>query len=114
MHKPMRSQKVNIDRVFRALGDPTRRAIVEMLSEGPISVSQLAIPLAITLAAVVQHMQVLEESGLVQTEKVGRVRTCRLEPAALSAAEQWISDRRSTWERRFDRLGDLLAESDEN
>jgi len=106
--------KANIDLVFRALGDPTRRAIVERLSEGPISVTQLAAPLAITLAAVVQHLQILEESGLVHTEKVGRVRTCRIEPAGLSLAEQWIADRRSAWERRFDRLGNLLAESDEN
>jgi DNA-binding transcriptional ArsR family regulator len=110
----MHRKKPNIDRVFHALGDPTRRAIVEKLSEGPISVSRLAEPLDITLAAVVQHLQVLEESGLVQTEKVGRVRTCRIEPAGLSAAEKWIGDRRSMWERRFDRLGDLLAESDEN
>jgi len=109
----MPSPRAKIDRVFNALGDPTRRAIVEKLSEGPISVSQLAEPLNITLAAVVQHLQVLEESGLVQTEKVGRVRTCRIEPAGLSAAEQWIADRRSAWERRLDRLGDLLAESDE-
>jgi DNA-binding transcriptional ArsR family regulator len=106
----MHRKKPNIDRVFHALGDPTRRAIVEKLSEGPISVSRLAEPLDITLAAVVQHLQVLEESGLVQTEKVGRVRTCRIEPAGLSAAEKWIGDRRSMWERRFDRLGDLLAE----
>ena len=109
----MHRKKPNIDRVFHALGDPSRRAIVEKLSEGPISVSRLAEPLEITLAAVVQHLQVLEESGLVQTEKVGRVRTCRIEPAGLSAAEKWICDRRSIWERRFDRLGDLLAESDE-
>lgn len=105
---------VNIDRVFHALGDPTRRAIVEKLSEGPISVSRLAEPLAITLAAVVQHLQVLEESGLVNTKKIGRVRTCSIEPSGLSAAEQWIGDRRSTWERRFDLLGDLLAEPDED
>ncbi|MBK9314682.1 MAG: helix-turn-helix transcriptional regulator [Acidobacteria bacterium] len=104
----------HIDQIFRALGDPTRRAIVEKLSEGPISVSQLAQPLNITLAAVVQHLQVLEESGLVQTEKVGRVRTCRIDPAGLSLAEQWMADRRSVWERRFDRLGDLLVESDES
>lgn len=109
----MPSQKVKINRVFHALGDPSRRAIVEKLSEGPVSVSQLAKPLGITLAAVVQHLQVLEESGLVHTEKVGRVRTCRIEPAGLSVAEKWIEDRRSTWERRFDRLGELLAESDE-
>jgi len=109
----MSRKKPDIDRVFHALGDPTRRAIVEKLSQGPISVSRLAEPLDITLAAVVQHLQVLEESGLVQTEKVGRVRTCRIETAGLSAAEKWIGDRRSMWERRFDRLGDLLAEPDE-
>jgi DNA-binding transcriptional ArsR family regulator len=109
----MPRKKPDIDRVFHALGDPSRRAIMEKLSHGPISVSRLAEPLAITLAAVVQHLQVLEESGLVQTEKVGRVRTCRIEPAGLSVAEQWIGDRRSTWERRLDRLGDLLAEPDE-
>ena len=111
---PMNRKKPDIDRVFHALGDPSRRAIVEKLSEGPISVSRLAEPLNITLAAVVQHLQVLEESGLVQTEKVGRVRTCRIEPAGLSALEQWIGDRRSMWEHRFDRLGDLLAEPDES
>jgi DNA-binding transcriptional ArsR family regulator len=110
----MHRKKPNIDRVFHALGDPSRRAIMEKLSQGPISVSRLAEPLGITLAAVVQHLQVLEESGLVQTEKVGRVRTCRIEPAGLSAAEKWIGDRRSMWERRFDRLGDLLAEPDES
>ena len=109
----MHRKKPNIDRVFHALGDPSRRAIMEKLSEGPISVSRLAEPLDITLAAVVQHLQVLEESGLVQTEKAGRVRTCRIEPAGLSVVEKWIGDRRSMWERRFDRLGDLLAEPDE-
>jgi DNA-binding transcriptional ArsR family regulator len=110
----MPGKKVDIDRVFHALRDPTRRAIVEKLSRGPLSVSRLAMPLDVTLAAVVQHLQVLEQSGLVHTEKVGRVRTCRIEPAGLSAAEQWIGDRRSAWERRLDRLGDLLAESDED
>lgn len=109
----MRKNKPDIDRVFHALGDPTRRAMMEKLSQGPISVSRLAEPLAITLAAVVQHLQVLEECGLVQTEKVGRVRTCRIEPAGLSVAAQWIGDRRSMWERRLDRLGDLLAEPEE-
>jgi len=107
------SPKGDIDRVFYALGDPTRRAIVEKLSEGPLSVSRLATPLQITLTAVIQHLQVLEESGLVHTEKLGRVRTCRLDSAGFSALKQWIDDRRSTWERRLDRLGDLLAESDE-
>ena len=103
----------SIHRVFHALGDPTRRAIVERLSEAPVSVSQLAQPLAMTLAAVVQHLQILEESGLVRTEKIGRVRTCRIEPKGLTVMEQWIKDRRTAWERRFDRLGDLLAEPEE-
>src|SRR3954452_17466626 len=108
----MGSPKVSVDRVFHALADPTRRAMVERLSQGPLSVSGLAAPLEITLTAVGQHLQVLEESGLVHTEKVGRVRTCRIETAGLSALEQWIAERRTIWERRFDRLGDLLAESD--
>ncbi len=108
----MPQQKPDIDRVFHALGDATRRAIMEKLSYGPISVSKLAEPLSITLAAVVQHLQVLEECGLVRTEKTGRVRTCRIEPAGLDAAAQWISDRRSRWDRRLDRFGDLLAEED--
>ena len=106
----MQSQTMQVDRVFHALGDPTRRAIVEKLSEGPVSVSKLAKPLRITLAAVVQHLHVLEKSGLVQTEKVGRVRTCRMETRGLSVAERWIEDRRSLWERRFERLGKLLDE----
>jgi DNA-binding transcriptional ArsR family regulator len=109
----MPSPKINVNRVFHALGDPTRRAMVEKLSEGPISVSRLAEPFDMTLTAVVQHLQVLEESGLVHTEKIGRVRTCRIETAGLSVLEEWIQDRRSLWEKRLDRLGDLLAESDE-
>jgi DNA-binding transcriptional ArsR family regulator len=109
----MSTKNASIDRVFHALGDATRRALLEKLSEGPISVSRLAEPLAVTLAAVVQHLQILEESGLVHTEKLGRVRTCRIEPAGLKVAEQWIIDRRSVWERRLDRLGELLAEPSE-
>jgi DNA-binding transcriptional ArsR family regulator len=109
----LNQQQASINRVFHALGDPTRRAIVEKLSEGPMSVSRLAAPLDITLAAVIQHLQVLEKSGLVRTEKVGRVRTCRIEPQGLSVAEQWIEDRRTLWEKRFDRLGDLLSEPEE-
>jgi DNA-binding transcriptional ArsR family regulator len=109
----MRKKQPSIDRVLHALGDPSRRAIMEKLSQGPISVSRLAEPLDITLAAVVQHLQVLEESGLVQTEKVGRVRTCRIEPGGLSVVDKWIADRRSMWEHRLDRLGDLLAEEEE-
>jgi DNA-binding transcriptional ArsR family regulator len=103
----------DVNRVFHALGDATRRAIVERVSERPLSVSGLATPLDITLTAVVQHLQVLEECGLVHTEKIGRVRTCRLDAAGFSVLEQWIRDRRSMWERRLDRLGDLLAESDD-
>ncbi len=106
--------KPDIDRIFQALGDPSRRAIVEKLSEGPISVSRLAEPLDITLAAVLQHLQALEESGLVKTEKVGRVRTCRIEPSGLAAAQKWIGDRRSMWERGLDRLGELLGEDGED
>src|SRR5579862_2160005 len=109
----MSRPKVTIERVFHALGDPTRRAIVEKLSRGPLSVSRLAEPLDITLTAVVQHLQVLEESGLVHTEKLGRVRTCRIEPDGFSVAQRWIEDRRLFWEKRFDRLGELLTEPDE-
>lgn len=102
-----------IDRVLHALADPSRRVIVERLSRGSASVSDLARPLPMSLPAVVQHLQVLETSGLVRSEKIGRVRTCRLEPAALRPVEQWISGRRSSWERRLDRLGDCLAECDD-
>ena len=98
-----------LDRAFQALSDPTRRAIVERLSRAPASVSELAEPLPMSLPAVVQHLQVLEASGLVRSEKVGRVRTCRIEPKALSAAETWINQRRQLWERRLDRLGEYLA-----
>ena len=99
-----------VDRVFHALAEPTRRAIVERLTAGPITVSDLAKPFDMTLAAIVQHLQVLEESGVIRTEKVGRVRTCRIEPRGLRLAEKWIADRRTLWERRLDRLGDVLAE----
>ncbi len=109
----MPGPEIDIDRLFHALGDPTRRAILDRLSEGPLSVSRLAAPLEITLTAVAQHLQVLEESGLVHTEKLGRVRTCRIEPTGFSVLEQWIRDHRSLWERRLDRLDDLLAESDD-
>ena len=99
-----------LDRVFQALADPSRRVMVERLTRGPASVSELAKPLPMSLQAVVQHLQVLEASGLVHTEKVGRVRTCRIEPAVLRSAEDWISERRTAWERRLDKLGDYLAE----
>ena len=110
----MDHKEPTIDRVFQALGDPTRRAIMEKLSEGPVSVSRLAEPFGITLAAVVQHVQILEECGLVHTEKLGRVRTCSIEAAGLQVAAQWIADRRSLWDRRLDRLTEFLAEPDES
>ena len=108
----MLNYQPSIDRVFHALADPTRRAMVEQLGRGPTSVSALAGPLRISLPAVMQHLTVLEASGLVRSEKVGRVRTCRIEPAALATVEQWVAARRSQWERRFDRLGDFLAAED--
>jgi DNA-binding transcriptional ArsR family regulator len=101
--------QLDLDRVFHALTDPARRGMLERLSRGPATVSELAAPLPMSLPAVVQHLQVLEASGLVRSEKVGRVRTCRIEPRALSLAERWINERRTAWERRLDRLGDYLA-----
>jgi DNA-binding transcriptional ArsR family regulator len=98
------------ERVFHALADPNRRAIVERLSRGPASVSDLAGPLSVSLAAVIQHLQVLEASGLVRSEKVGRVRICRIEPTGLRMAEDWIRQQRTAWEDRLDHLGDYLAE----
>jgi DNA-binding transcriptional ArsR family regulator len=99
-----------VDLVFQALADPTRRAIVDRLIDGPASVSELAQPFEMSLPAVVQHLQVLESSGLIHSEKHGRVRTCAVEPRALSAAERWIVERRRSWEERLDRLGQYLAE----
>ncbi len=101
---------VDIDRVFYALGDPTRRAILGRLSEGPQSVSGLAGPLAITVTAVAQHLQVLESSRLVSTQKAGRVRTCKIEQTGFVAVERWVGQHRSIWEQRLDRLGAVLAE----
>ena len=106
--KRMLDQMADLDRVFQALADPNRRVMVERLSQGPASVSELARPLAISLAAVLQHVQVLEASGLVRSQKAGRTRTCSINPAALRSAEQWISTRRALWERRLDRLGEVL------
>ena len=105
----MLNHSAALDRAFQALADPTRRAMVERLTRGPASVSDLAKPLAMSLPAVMQHLAVLEASGLVRSEKAGRVRTCRVDPDALSLAERWINDRRREWERRLDRLGDYLA-----
>ena len=103
-----------LDHTFQALADPTRRIMVERLTRGPASVSELAKPLDMSLSAVVQHLAVLEGSGLVRSEKVGRVRTCRIEPKALSMAETWINERRKMWEQRLDRLGAYLAQQQES
>ena len=100
-----------LDRTFNALADPTRRALVERLAQGPASVSALAAPLPMSLPAVMLHLKVLEESGLVKSEKAGRVRTCRIEPQMLSQAEQWVAERRAMWERSLDRLGAFLDET---
>src|SRR5271157_5502437 len=105
----MPNHSTALDRAFQALADPTRRAIVERLTAEPASVTELARPLAMSLPAVMQHLAVLEASGLVRSKKTGRVRTCRVDPEALSLAEQWISARRIEWERRLDRLGRYLA-----
>jgi DNA-binding transcriptional ArsR family regulator len=100
----------SLDQVFQALADPTRRAMVERLVRGPASVSELSQPLAMSLPAVMQHLQVLQACGLVRSEKAGRVRTCHIEPGALRAAEGWITSQRTAWESRLDRLGEYLAE----
>jgi DNA-binding transcriptional ArsR family regulator len=102
--------KESLDAVFHALADPTRRALIEQLGRGPASVKELAEPLNISLPGVMQHLALLERSGLVRSRKVGRVRTCTIHTAALRAAESWISRRRASWERRFDRLASYLAE----
>jgi DNA-binding transcriptional ArsR family regulator len=107
--KHMLNYRASLDLMFQALADPGRREMVERLTRGPASVSELAAPLDMSLPAVVQHLQVLEASGLVKSQKVGRVRTCRIEPAALRSAEKWIGEQRMMWERRLDRLGEFLA-----
>lgn len=107
----MLDQTIDLDRTFQALADKSRRAMVERLTLGPASVSELAEPLTMSLAAVVQHVQVLEACGVVKTDKVGRTRMCRIEPAAMTAAEGWIADRRRGWEACLDRLGDVLNEA---
>lgn len=108
----MLNQNAALDLMFQALADPTRRVMVERLSRGPASVSELAKPFQMSLPAVVQHLRVLEASGLVKSQKVGRVRTCTIEPMALNLAERWINERRVNWQKRLDRLGDVLAEAD--
>ena len=104
----MLNESTRLDLAFQALADPTRRGMLARLSRGPASVSELAQPFRISLPAVMQHLQALETSGLVRSEKKGRVRTCRLEPKALSKAEKWIAEQRELWEGRLDRLEDYL------
>jgi DNA-binding transcriptional ArsR family regulator len=106
----MPSQSPTIDRVFQALADPSRLAMLDRLSRGPASVSELAKPLTMSFPAVTQHIHVLEQSGLVRSEKIGRVRTCSIEPAGFQKAESWLSDRKTFWEQQFDNLGAVLAE----
>jgi DNA-binding transcriptional ArsR family regulator len=96
------------DRVFHALADANRRAVIERLTRGPASVSDLAALLGVTVAATVQHLRVLQDSELVRSEKVGRVRTCQIDPAGLRNAEEWLRRRRTAWEHRLDRLGAVL------
>ena len=111
--KSMLNQGTSLDLLFQALAVPARRVMVERLSHGPASVSELAEPLAISLPAVIQHLQVLEASGLVRSEKAGRIRTCSIEPAAMQVAEDWIAGRRANWEGRLDRLARHLGEADD-
>lgn len=105
----MLNYSADLDRVFHALGDPTRLAVVERLSREPLSLSELAKPFALSLPAVMQHVRILETGGLVRTEKVGRTRICRLEPAALEMVGRWAAERKAIWERHLDRLGEYLA-----
>jgi len=103
-------QRPALDLMFHALADPSRRLMLERLTSGPATVSDLARPFSMSLPAIVQHLKVLEASGLVASQKVGRVRTCHVESGALRTVEQWISERRTTWEHRLDRLGEILTE----
>ena len=106
----MPNQAADLDNVFRALADPTRRAVVQRLSQGPASVSELAAPFDMALPSFMQHLRVLEESGLMRSKKAGRVRTCEIKPKQLAKAETWISRQRAVWEARFDRLDAYLHE----
>lgn len=105
---PNQSEADELGQIFHAIADPTRRAIVQRLVQGPAAVKALAEPLAMSLPAVMQHLQALEAAGIIATEKVGRVRSCRIEPAALRSAEQWLGRQRTEWERQLDQLDDYL------
>jgi len=108
----MSDRIIDIDALFHALGDPTRRAMLNALVERPASVTKLAEPLGVTLTAVIQHLEILEKAGLVRTEKLGRVRVCSLETAGFGALEQWIRAHRTPWERKLDRLGEMLGDEE--
>jgi len=110
MARPERGPQEVIDRLFHALGDPTRRRMMEMLSERPHSVSALAEPFGVTVTAIQQHLRILEEAGLVRTEKLGRVRSCQIEQKGLASIQAWLGDRRSLWERRLSSLADILSD----
>lgn len=109
----MLNQSGSLDQVFRSLADSTRRGIVERLVGGPATVSELAMPYAMSLSAVLQHLQVLQDSGLVQSDKIGRVRTFHLEPGALRSAQDWLDAQRTFWQSGLDRLAGLLDENPE-
>ena len=106
----MLKDSTHLDRAFQALADPARREMLARLATGPATVSELAKPLKMSLPAVMQHLKALEDSGLIRSEKKGRVRTCRLNPGVLAAAEQWIVDRRSDWEKRHDRFEEYVMQ----
>src|SRR5262245_33469898 len=100
----MANQFPRLDDVFSALADPTRRAIIARLSQGEASVGELARPFDMALPSLMKHLRVLEEGGLVESQKTGRVRTCRLKPAAMTQAENWLVEQRAVWDARLDRL----------
>jgi DNA-binding transcriptional ArsR family regulator len=109
----MLKQSDPLDLLFAALSDPSRRSMIDRLSRGSASMSELAAPLEMSLPAVQQHLNVLEASGIVSTKKVGRVRSCSLDPDVLNRAQQWIAERRTLWSGRLDRLGLFLEETNE-
>ena len=106
----MTNQATTLDTVFHALADPTRRGVLQRLSQGPASVSELARPFGMALPSFLQHLRVLEDSGLVRSKKIGRVRTCEMEPKPLTTAEHWIAEQRALWDARLDRLDDCLRD----
>ncbi|WP_417464740.1 ArsR/SmtB family transcription factor [Kordiimonas sp.] len=105
----MTNNNAALDQVFHALSDKTRRAVIRRLSDGPITVSELAAPFGMALPSFMQHLKVLERSGLIRSTKAGRIRTCELEPATLDTAEDWLIGQRALWSERFDRLDAYLT-----